>query len=98
MDSSAHTVAMLLADARLPSGGHAFSAGVEPAVKAGLGRDEVGAFLRGRARTTALVDAATAVVTRAAVLRRESSAPIERAWAARTPSRAARSASGLTRR
>ena len=38
MDSAAHTVAMLLADARLPSGGHAFSAGVEPAIQGGLAR------------------------------------------------------------
>ncbi|HEY9308628.1 MAG TPA: urease accessory protein, partial [Microbacterium sp.] len=68
MDSAAHTVTMLLADARLPSGGHAFSAGVEPAVQGGLARADVGAFLRARARTTTLVDAATAVVARRAGL------------------------------
>ena len=94
MDSTAHTVAMLLADARLPSGGHAFSAGVEPAIQGGLSRDDVGAFLRARARTTTLVDAATAVVARRAALNGSSSyAPVERAWAARTPSLAARTAS-----
>lgn len=93
MDSAAHTVTMLLADARLPSGGHAFSAGVEPAVQAGLARVDVGAFLCGRARTTTLVDAATAVVARRAGLTGTPYAPIERAWAARTPSRAARVAS-----
>jgi urease accessory protein len=93
MDSAAHTVALLLADARLPSGGHAFSAGVEPALQGGLERQAVGAFLRARARTTTLVDAGTAVVARRAGLTGTSYAPIERAWAARTPSRAARTAS-----
>ena len=93
MDSTAHTMALLLADARLPSGGHAFSAGVEPAIQGGLSRDDVGAFLRARARTTTLVDAATAVVARRAALNGASYAPVERAWAARTPSRAARTAS-----
>jgi urease accessory protein len=90
---SAHTVALLLADARLPSGGHAFSAGVEPAIQGGLARRDVGAFLQARARTTTLVDAATAVVARRAGLSGLSYEPVERAWAARTPSRAARSAS-----
>jgi urease accessory protein len=93
MDSTAHTVALLLADARLPSGGHAFSAGVEPALQGGLSRHDVGAFLRARARTTTLVDAATAVVARRAGLSGAPYAPVERAWAARTPSRAARTAS-----
>jgi len=93
MDSTAHTMALLLADARLPSGGHAFSAGVEPAIQGGLSRDDVGAFLRARARTTTLVDAATAVVARRAGLVGAPYGPVERAWAARTPSRAARTAS-----
>lgn len=93
MDAAAHTVTMLLADARLPSGGHAFSSGLEPALQGGLDRADVAGFLRARARTTALVDAATAVVARHAALVRESYGPVERAWAARTPSSAARTAS-----
>lgn len=93
MDSTAHTIALLLADARLPSGGHAFSAGIEPAIQGGLARHDVAAFLQARARTTTLVDAATAVVVRQAALSGSPYAPIEQAWAARTPSRAARSAS-----
>jgi urease accessory protein len=93
MDSAAHTVALLLADARLPSGGHAFSAGVEPALQGGLAREDIGAFLQARARTTTLVDAATAVVARRAGLIGAPYAPTERAWAARTPSLAARTAS-----
>lgn len=93
MDPSAHTVALLLADARLPSGGYAFSSGLEPALQGGMPPSEVGAFLRARARTTTMVDAATAVVARAAGLRGGGYAPVERAWAARTPSPATRRSS-----
>ncbi len=87
-----HTVAMLLADARLPSGAHAFSAGLEPALQGGLDPREVPAFLRARTRTTTVVDAATAVVARRVALDGGSLVPVERAWAARTPSAAARHA------
>ncbi|WP_404430905.1 urease accessory protein [Microbacterium lacus] len=93
MTPSAHTIALLLADARLPSGGYAFSSGLEPALQGGLTPGEVGAFLRARARTTTMVDAATAVVARAAGIRGDAYSPVERAWAARTPSRAARRSS-----
>lgn len=93
MDASAHTVGMLLADARLPSGGHAQSAGLEPALLGGLPVDHVPAFLLARARTVSIVDAATAVTARHAALDGLSLAPVERAWAARTPSRALRDAS-----
>jgi urease accessory protein len=93
MISSAHTLTMLLADARLPSGGYAFSSGLEPALQGGMPPGEIAAFLRARARTTTMVDAATAVVARAAGIRGEGYAPVERAWAARTPSRAARTSS-----
>jgi urease accessory protein len=93
MDPSAHTLAMLLADARLPSGGHAFSAGVEPAIHGGLARRDIAAFLRARARTTTLVDAATAIVAMRAAVAGGGYLAVERAWAARTPSGAARTAS-----
>ena len=99
---SAHTVALLLADARLPSGAHAFSAGLEPALQGGLDPSEVPAFLRARTRTTTLVDAATAVVARrvaldggaldGGALAAGTFTAVERAWAARTPSAAARHA------
>ncbi|WP_234353771.1 urease accessory protein UreF [Gordonia iterans] len=56
--------AMLLADARLPTGGHAYSAGVEPALRAGLAPDRLREYMIGRARTTSLVEAGTAVVAR----------------------------------
>jgi urease accessory protein len=93
MQPSPHTVSMLLADARLPSGGHAQSSGLEPALLGGLDRRAVPLFLAARARTTTLVDAATAVVTRHAALDCHPVAPIARAWAARTPSAAMRDAS-----
>ncbi|MBL0886536.1 urease accessory protein [Myceligenerans sp. I2] len=54
---------MLLADARLPSGGHAHSASLEPALLGGLPVAAVPAWLIGRATTVSLVEAGTAVVT-----------------------------------
>jgi urease accessory protein len=93
MNPDAHTITLLLADARLPSGGYAFSSGLEPALQGGLAPSEIAAFLRARARTTTMVDAATAVVARAAGLRGGAYAPVEQAWAARTPSPATRQSS-----
>lgn len=95
---AASTVAMLLADARLPSGGHAYSSGLEPALLGGMSPDAVTDYLALRARTTALVDAGTAVAAMHAVLDRvevdgSGLAAVEGAWAARTPSRAMREAS-----
>lgn len=93
MRPAAQTISLLLADARLPSGAHAHSAGLEPALLGGLSRTDVPAFLLARARTTTIVDAATAVVARHATLDCRAVAPLERAWAARTPSRVVRDAS-----
>lgn len=93
MDSAAHTVALLLSDARLPSGGYAFSSGLEPALQGGMPPTEIGGFLRARARTTTLVDAGAAVVARHAGLRAGDYSAVERAWAARTPSPATRRSS-----
>jgi urease accessory protein len=94
---AASTVALLLADARLPSGGHAHSSGLEPALIGGMSPLEVGAFLALRARTTGLVDAGAAVAAMHAVLDGETDgsglAVVEAAWSARTPSRAMREAS-----
>lgn len=56
------TVALLLADARLPGGGHAHSASLEPALLGGLPVRDVPAWMAGRATTVSLVEAGTAVV------------------------------------
>jgi urease accessory protein len=52
----------LLADSRLPTGGHAHSGGIEAAVRRGLVRapDDVASWLAGRVPTTGLVTAAAA--------------------------------------
>lgn len=52
--------ALLLADQRTPTGGHAHSGGLEAAVLDGLEAGEVPAFLRGRLETVALAEAALA--------------------------------------
>jgi urease accessory protein len=92
---AASTVALLLADARLPSGGHAHSSGLEPALLGGMAPSDVTQFLTLRAHTTVLVDAGAAVITQAAVISGGAIDldAIEQAWAARTPSKAMRDAS-----
>ena len=67
--SSPEVVALMLADGRLPTGGHTQSAGLEPAVRAGLGADgkqlaDVAAYARDRLRTVTRVEAAVAVLAR----------------------------------
>ncbi|AEG44984.1 urease accessory protein UreF [Isoptericola variabilis] len=81
---------VLLADARLPSGGHTQSGGLEPAVRAGVPPADVPAYLRARLRTVTAVEAGTAVVARAAAAAGEDLGTVDAAWAARTPSPALR--------
>lgn len=93
------TLLMMLADARLPVGSHVHSAGLEPALAAGMPPSRVFDYLLGRAHSVSLVEAGTAVVAKYVCL----SAPgdrvstdlamVESAWAARTPSRALREVS-----
>ena len=61
---------MLLADARLPTGGHTQSAGLEPALRAGMAPRDVPAYIAARLATTARVEAGTAVVARHVALER----------------------------
>jgi urease accessory protein len=96
--SSPELVALMLADGRLPTGGHTQSGGLEPAVRAGLGGDgqrlwEVADYARDRLRTVARVEAAVAVVARAVALDGEPLTTVEAAWAARNPSHVLRAAS-----
>ena len=105
---SATTIAMMLADARLPVGGHVHSAGLEPALAAGMHPRLVPGYILGRARSVTLVEAGTAVVARHVALQAYATARpgadlatdvcadlarVDRAWAARTPSRAVREVS-----
>ncbi|CUR56762.1 Urease accessory protein UreF [metagenome] len=95
---SPQLVLAMLADARLPTGAHAHSAGLEPAVLAGVsdgGRRlwEVPALARSRLRTVTATEAGTAVVARRHHLEGRSLSEVEDAWSARTPSGAARAAS-----
>jgi len=84
---------MLLADARLPVAGHTQSNGLEPALADGMPPEEVPGYCRTRLNTVALVDAAASVVARRVTLDAGALAPVERAWAARTPSPAMRATS-----
>jgi urease accessory protein len=93
-------ILMLLADARLPVAGHTQSAGLEPALRAGL--TDVPGYIATRLRTVTRVEAATAVVALHSLRHGLPLAPVEHAWAVRTPSPAMRATSrqlarGLTR-
>jgi len=88
---------ILLADARLPGGGHTQSAGLEAALRAGMPIDSVPDYLRTRLATVAAVEAGTAVVARAVCAvtppRPADLTAVEQAWRARVLSPALRSAS-----
>ena len=80
----------LLGDARLPSGGHTQSAGLEPALRAGMTAAEVPAYLHARFHTITRVEAGTAVVARAVAADGGDLETVQAAWAARTLSPALR--------
>ncbi|MEL5959979.1 urease accessory UreF family protein [Streptomyces sp. CLV115] len=88
--SASSLLLALLGDARLPSGGHTQSAGLEPALRAGTTSAEIPAYLRSRLHTVTRVEAGTAVVARAVAADGGDLASVEAAWAARTPSPALR--------
>ena len=87
-------VLLLLADGRLPAGGHAHSGGLEEAVSNGRVRDtdDLASYLRGRLATVGRVDAALAV---AAWTQTPDWLPVDAEAAARCPSPAWR---GVSRR
>ncbi|WP_200956866.1 urease accessory UreF family protein [Phycicoccus sp. Root563] len=85
--------AMMLADGRLPVGGHTQSSGLEPALLGGLAEGDVPALVRTRLRTVVRVEAAVAVVARHHVLAGLPLQQVQDAWAARTPSEVSRAAS-----
>jgi urease accessory protein len=83
---------LVLADGRLPAGGHAHSGGLEAAVASGRVRDvaDVAGFLRGRLATSGLVSASFAAVGCA---RTREWSSLDAGLDARTPSPALRRAS-----
>ena len=87
--------AFLLADSRLPSGAYSHSAGLEPAVLAGLGVDGVFPYLLSRLHTVVRVETAAAVLAHRAAGAAEPAgfAALETALDARTPSSAQRDSS-----
>ena len=85
--------ALLLGDARLPVGGHTQSAGLEPAILAGLDAGDVPGYLRARLTTVSRVDAATMVVGMLALRGAGFGLDLAHAhWVARTPSHVQRRA------
>ncbi|UWX97848.1 urease accessory protein [Arthrobacter zhaoxinii] len=91
----AGVAAFLLADSRLPSGAYSHSAGLEPAVIAGLDADGVYPYLLARLHTVGRVETAAAVLAHrvACGLDNTGYPRIEAAIDARTPSAAQRDAS-----
>ncbi|MPV49695.1 MULTISPECIES: urease accessory protein UreF [unclassified Pseudactinotalea] len=88
--------ALLLTDGRLPSGGYAYSGGLEPALGAGLAPADIPAYIRARARTVALVEASAAVLAqRSALDAPDRLARVHEALLARTPSEPLREISGF---
>ena len=87
---------MLLADARLPTGAHTQSAGLEQAMRQGVSLTQVPEYIRARLRTVVAVEAGAAVVARH--LARHTPAAevaraleqVDQAWRARTISPALR--------
>lgn len=88
--------AMLLADARLPTGSHAHSAGLEPALEAGLDPADVPEYIGARLRTIGVVEAGAAVLTlRLARADPDAVPTVQQALAARMPAAPTRHASEL---
>jgi len=93
---NAQLATLLLADARVPTGGHAQSGGLEPAVQAGLPVERVPQYLESRLRTIGLVEASAAVLAaRGAREQPVELSPVHDALLARTPARPLRESSGM---
>jgi urease accessory protein len=98
--ATARTALLVLADGRLPAGGHAHSGGIEAAVVDGTVTrlDDLAGFLRGRLSTTGVVVAAFAAAACRSVLTADRDpagvvADLDAELDARTPSPAQRAAS-----
>lgn len=88
--------ALLLSDARLPTGGHAYSGSLEPAFADGMPLEQVPEYLLARLHTIGVVDAAAAVLAhRAALADPRDLSAVHDALLARTPSAPLREVSGM---
>lgn len=99
-EPSGEVMLMLLADARLPTGAHTQSAGLEPALRGGMSPADVPDFIKARLRTVTTVEAGAAVLARHRTLMSEPNlsaalAEVDAAWRARTISPALRETSVL---
>lgn len=85
---------LMLADSRLPTGGHAHSGGMEEAVARGAvgGAGDLERWLRGRLHAVGVLDAAFAVAAHARSEHPADWAAVDAEWSARTPSPALRRA------
>ncbi|MCD1286556.1 MULTISPECIES: urease accessory UreF family protein [unclassified Brevibacterium] len=89
------TLAMLLADSRLPAGAHVSSNGLEAGLRRGLAASEVADYMRARMTTVVRVEAGAAVIARHLAAAHPDAVMdhldvLEAEWAARTPSPALR--------
>lgn len=91
--ASPELLLLLLADTRLPTAGHTQSGQLEPAIAHGLQAADVPDFITLRLHSVTRVEAATAVVALHHARQGLPLAPVEQAWAARTPSSAMRATS-----
>ncbi|MCI9888431.1 urease accessory protein UreF [Micrococcales bacterium 31B] len=82
----AEVLTLLLADSRLPTGAHTQSAGIEPALIAGLSLARVPEYIATRLATVTLIEAGTAVLARHLWVsgRRGELLALHHEWAART--------------
>ncbi|MFD0556917.1 urease accessory protein [Stackebrandtia endophytica] len=88
--------ALLLSDARLPIGGHAYSAGLEPGLLDGMSATDIPRYLEARLRTVGFVEAAAAVLAHRTVTRDpDGLGTVHDALLARTPSAPARQVSAM---
>lgn len=97
---SSEVMLMLLADARLPTGAHTQSAGLEPALRGGMPPAQVPLYIRARLRTVTMVEAGAAVLARRVTVTKDLDLPaalseVDSAWRARTVSPALRETSVL---
>lgn len=85
---TASLIRLLLADARLPTGSHAHSAGLEPMLLAGMPPAQLLGYVRDRLRTLTTTEAAAAVIARHTWWEGTSGGldAVTLAWQARTPS------------